>query len=101
NVKGGWVMDAGPFGPFGPGPRYNFAQFKGAVKARGVALSRTRYPYEKTSEFRRKKEAGENPYPARAPWYPAPGGLSSEMLAAGLDRKSTRLNSSHVKISYA
>lgn len=84
NVKGGWVMDAGPFGPFGPGPRYNFAQFKGAVKARGVALSRTRYPYEKTSEFRRKKEAGENPYPARAPWYPAPGGLSSEMLAAGL-----------------
>lgn len=84
NVKGGWVLDAGPFGPFGPGPRYNFAQFKGAVKASGVALSRTSFPYEKTSEFRRKKEAGENPYPAKAPWYPAPGGLSSEMLAAGL-----------------
>ena len=84
NVKGGWVMDAGPFGPFGPGPRYNFAQFKGAVKASGVALSRTRFPYEKTSEFKRKKEAGENPYPAKAPWYPAPGGMSSEMLAAGL-----------------
>lgn len=84
NVKGGWVLDAGPFGPFGPGPRYNFAQFKGAVKASGVALSRTRFPYEKTSEFKRKKEAGENPYPAKAPWYPAPGGMSSEMLAAGL-----------------
>lgn len=84
NVKGGWVMDAGPFGPFGPGPRYNFAQFPGAVKANGVALSRTRYPYERTSEFKRKQAAGENPYPARAPWYPAPGGLSSEMLAAGL-----------------
>lgn len=84
NVKGGWVMDAGPFGPFGPGPRYNFAQFKGAVKASGVALSRTRFPYEKTSEFKRKKDAGENPYPAKAPWYPAPGGMSSEMLAAGL-----------------
>ncbi|WP_027016452.1 tetrathionate reductase subunit A [Comamonas composti] len=84
NVKGGWVMDAGPFGPFGPGPRYNFAQFPGAVKPRGVALSRTRFPYEKTSEFKRKKEAGEDPYPARAPWYPAPGGLSSESLAAGL-----------------
>ena len=84
NVKGGWVMDAGPFGPFGPGPRYNFAQFEGAVKPKGVALSRTRFPYEKTSEFKRKKEAGENPYPAKAPWYPAPGGLSSEMLAAGM-----------------
>ena len=84
NVKGGWVMDAGPFGPFGPGPRYNFAQFKGAVKAHGVALSRNRFPYERTSEFRRKKEAGQNPYPAKAPWYPATGGLSSEMLAAGL-----------------
>ena len=42
NVKGGWVLDAGPFGPFGPGPRYNFAQFPGAVKPTGVALSRTR-----------------------------------------------------------
>lgn len=84
NVKGGWVMDAGPFGPFGPGPRYNFAQFKGAVKPRGVPLSRNRFPYERTSEFKRRKEAGENPYPARAPWYPAVGGLSSEMLAAGL-----------------
>ncbi|MBS0508289.1 MAG: tetrathionate reductase subunit TtrA [Proteobacteria bacterium] len=84
NVKGGWVLDAGPFGPFGPGPRYNFAQFEGSVKPTGVALSRTRFPYEKTSEFKRKKEAGQNPYPARAPWYPAPGNMSSEMLAAGL-----------------
>lgn len=84
NVKGGWVLDAGPFGPFGPGPRYNFAQFDGQVKPTGVALSRTRFPYEKTSEFKRKKEAGQNPYPARAPWYPAPGNLSSEMVAAGL-----------------
>jgi len=84
NVKGGWVMDAGPFGPFGPGPRYNFAQFEGAVKAHGVALSRNRFPYERSSEFKRKQEAGQNPYPARAPWYPAVGGLSSEMLAAGL-----------------
>jgi len=84
NVKGGWVLDAGPFGPFGPGPRYNFAQFPGKVTPKGVALSRTRFPYERTSEFQRKKAAGENPYPAKAPWYPAPGGLSSEMLAGGL-----------------
>lgn len=84
NVKGGWVLDAGPFGPFGAGPRYNFAQFAGKVTPKGVALSRTRFPYERSSEFARKKAAGENPYPARAPWYPAPGGMSSEMLAGGL-----------------
>ena len=84
NVRGGWVLDAGPFAPFGPGPCYNFKSFAGEVKPRGVALSRTRFPYEKTSEFRRRQAAGDNPYPARAPWYPAPGPMSSEMLAAGL-----------------
>ena len=84
NVRGGWVLDAGPFAPFGPGPCYNFKSFAGEIKPRGVALSRTRFPYEKTSEFRRRQAAGDNPYPARAPWYPAPGPMSSEMLAAGL-----------------
>ncbi len=84
NVEGGLVLDAGPFGPFGPGPRYDFANFAGKVQPRGVALSRTRFPYEKTSEFRRKKEAGQATYPANAPWYPIVGGLSSEMLASGL-----------------
>ena len=84
NVKGGWVVDAGAFGPFGPGPRYNFAKFAGQVKPQGVMLSRSRFPYEKTSEFKRKKEAGEKPYPAKAPWYPAVGALSSEMISSGL-----------------
>lgn len=85
NVKGGLVLDAGPFGPFGPGPRYNFAQFPGRATPAGIALSRNRFPYEKTSEFRRKKESGANPYPAQAPWYPATGNLSSEMVAAALN----------------
>ncbi len=84
NVSGGLVLDAGPFGPFGPGPRYNFATFAGKVQPKGVALSRHRFPYEKTSEFRRKKESGQSPYPARAPWYPAVDALSSEMLSSGL-----------------
>ena len=84
NVRGGMVLDAGPFGPFGPGPRYNFADFDGKVKPGGVALSRTRFPYEKTSEFKRKKEAGGSPYPAKAPWYPAVGNLSSELVASAL-----------------
>lgn len=85
NVEGGLVLDAGPFGPFGPGPRYNFAKFEGKVAPKGVALSRNRYAYEKTSEYRRKKEAGKSPYPAAAPWYPAVGGLSSEMIVSGME----------------
>ncbi len=84
NVAGGLVLDAGPYGPFGPGPRYNFAKFPGKVQPQGVALSRHRFPYEKTSEFLRKKAAGQSPYPARAPWYPAVDALSSEMLSSGL-----------------
>lgn len=85
NVEGGLVLDAGPFGPFGPGPRYNFAQFKGKVTPKGVALSRHRFPYEKTSEYKRRLQAGQAPYPAKAPWYPAIGAASSEMIMSGLE----------------
>ena len=84
NVRGGLVLDAGPFGPFGKGPRYNFAQFEGKIAPQGVALSRHRFRYEASSEYKRKRDAGDNPYPAQAPWYPAPGALSSEMLASGM-----------------
>ena len=49
-----------------------------------MGLSRNRFPYEKSSEFKRKKAAGQPAYPAAAPWYPATGGLSSEMLASAL-----------------
>lgn len=85
NVEGGLVLDAGPFGPFGPGPRYNFANFEGKVQPKGVSLSRNRFPYEKSSEFKRKQQTGVSPYPAQAPWYPAVGGLSSEMLVSGIN----------------
>lgn len=84
NVKGGLVLDAGPFGPFGPGPRYDF-RFKGQAQPTGLALSRNRMAYEKSSEYKRRVAAGENPYPAPAPWYPIVGGtLSSEIIASGM-----------------
>jgi len=84
NVEGGLVLDAGPFPPYGAGPRYNIAGFANKAAPKGVALSRNRFPYEKSSEFKRKKAAGQPAYPAAAPWYPATGGLSSEMLASAL-----------------
>ncbi|MFW8564763.1 molybdopterin dinucleotide binding domain-containing protein [Orrella sp. 11846] len=85
NVSGGLILDAGPFGPFGKGPKYNFADFEGKVAPKGLGLSRHRMRYEKSSEYKRKVESGQNPYPAKAPWYPAPGALSSEMLASGME----------------
>lgn len=84
NVRGGLVLDAGPFGPFDKGPRYDFTAIPGAAKPQGLALSRHRLRYEQSSEFRRKQAEGKNPYPSRAPWYPAPDALSSEMLASGM-----------------
>lgn len=84
NVEGGLVLDAGPFPPYGAGPRYNIAGFANRATPKGVALSRNRFPYEKSSEFKRKQAAGQPVYPAAAPWYPATGGLSSEMLASAL-----------------
>ena len=84
NVEGGLVLDAGPFPPYGAGPRYNIAGFANKATPKGVSLSRNRFPYEKSSEFKRKKAAGQPAYPAAAPWYPATGGLSSEMLASAL-----------------
>lgn len=84
NVKGGLVLDAGPFGPFGPGPRYDF-RFKGQAQPKGLNLSRNNIPYEKSSEFKRRVAAGESPYPAPAPWYPMVSGtLSSEFVASGM-----------------
>lgn len=85
NAKGGLMISDGNFGPFGKGPRYNFADFEGKRQPKGVAMSRHRSGrYEKSSEFARKKEAGQSPYPAKAPWYPAVGGLSSELVASAV-----------------
>lgn len=84
NVKGGLVLDAGPFGPFGPGPRYDF-RFPGQAQPKGLSLARNRMAYEKSSEYKRRVAAGENPYPAPAPWYPIVNGtLSSEIIASGM-----------------
>ncbi len=80
NVKGGTFVSGGGFNPYA-GPRYKF-DFSGAVKPSGVPLSRN-FPYEKTTEFKRKKEAGK-PYPADAPWFSTAGQLSTEWLPAAL-----------------
>lgn len=85
NRKGGSAAGGGQFNGVGTGPRYDLANFPGKRGPQGVFLSRSRFPYEKSSEYQRKVAAGENPYPARAPWrYLAPPTLT-EHLPSALD----------------
>src|SRR5699024_7655575 len=68
NQKGGVIKAPGRFNGVGNGPRYNLDGFPGKRGPKGVFLSRSRFPYEKSSEYQRKVAAGESPYPSRAPW---------------------------------
>ncbi|UJF17353.1 tetrathionate reductase subunit TtrA [Vibrio sp. SS-MA-C1-2] len=85
NSKGGALASGGQYPAFGAGPRYNLKKFKGMVKPSGVFLSRSKFPYEKTSEFKRKEAAGENPYPAQQPWFPISPPVTTEHLTAALN----------------
>lgn len=85
NVKGGVSSTGGKFPEFGGGPRYNFKKFPGKVKPKGVFLSRSRFPYQKTTEYKSKVAAGKNPYPSQQPWYPFSPPIMTEHLSSALD----------------
>ena len=86
NAPGGTYVKGEPFQSAGEGPRYDLAGFPGKVGPQGMFLSRSRnVPYEQSSEYRRKIDAGENPYPARAPWYPLSPPLFTEHLCSALE----------------
>ncbi|OUS50511.1 tetrathionate reductase subunit A [Shewanella sp. SACH] len=91
NLKGGALASGGSFPAFGKGPRYNLQEFDGMVEPKGVFLSRSKFPYEKTSEYRRKVEAGESPYPAKEPWFPISSPLLGEHLTAAVHGYPYRL----------
>ncbi|MGY3570197.1 molybdopterin-dependent oxidoreductase [Vibrio paucivorans] len=85
NLKGGAMAKAGGLPTSGQGPRYDFTRFEGKTGPKGVFLSRSKFPYEKTSEYQRKLAAGQSPYPTRAPWYPISAPLLTEHLSAAID----------------
>ncbi|ELO1772609.1 tetrathionate reductase subunit TtrA [Vibrio fluvialis] len=85
NRKGGAMAKAGGYPTSGDGPRYNFNQFAGKIAPKGIFLSRSKFPYHKSSEYRRRVAAGESPYPTRAPWYPISAPLLTEHLSAAMD----------------
>lgn len=81
NTKGGFVMGGGGFRDASAGPRYNLVDFEGKVQPRGIPIGRN-VPFERTSEFKRRKEAGEPLYPAPTQWYPNAPGLGTEWFAS-------------------
>ena len=85
NHTGGAAHGGGKFNGMGKGPRYDLATFPEMRKPQGIFLSRSKFPYEKSSEFKRKLEAGENPYPATAPWRSLAPPTLTEHLSSALD----------------
>lgn len=85
NWKGGVSVSGGGFPAFAAGPRYNLKKFPDMVAPKGVFLSRSKFPYEKTSEFKRRTAAGQSPYPTKAPWYPFSPPILTEYLTSHFD----------------
>ncbi|MFQ6371612.1 tetrathionate reductase subunit A [Shewanella sp. YIC-542] len=84
NQPGGALAKGGAYPAFGKGPRYNLKTFDGMVQPKGVFLSRSKFPYEKSTEYKEKKAAGQSPYPAKEPWFPISSPLLSEHLTAAV-----------------
>lgn len=80
NAKGGAGITGGTYKAVAAGPRYNLRGFPGKAKPKGIDIGRGGFAYEKTSEFKRKVAAGENPYPAKAPWHRSGPTLGSQYL---------------------
>lgn len=70
NKKGGYVTRRNTYGGANNGSRYHLATIPNAPKVSGFRVSRTGLRYENTSEYKRKVEAGKNPYPSTMPWHP-------------------------------
>lgn len=82
--KGGYNQGGGGAGAWNKG-LYNLAEFEGARKLEGVAISRERGVYEKSAEYQQKKQKTGNGYPAQRPWFSfSAGGLCVEALS-GMD----------------
>lgn len=76
--KGGYMKSSGGSGKWNSG-LYDLTTFPGAKKAAGPMISREKFAYEKTTEFKKKG------YPSKRPWFPMSlGGLCVEAMS-GID----------------
>jgi tetrathionate reductase subunit A len=86
NMRGGYLTGGGGAGS----PKsslYDLITFPKRINAKGVAISREKAAYEKSTEYRIKKAKNGSGYPAARPWFPfSKGGLSVEALS-GIDHQ--------------
>lgn len=84
-IKGGLIKTGGGFN-FITG-KYDLAMVKGAPLFGGVRIDRNESKYEDTSVYQMKVAKGENPYPAKLPWFPLTKGRGSYSQALmGMDQ---------------
>lgn len=84
SMRGGYLKGGGGIGKPDAGI-YDLKNFDNMAKPIGVALSREKASYEKTEEYKGKKEKNGSGYPAKRPWFSfTKGGLSVECLS-GID----------------
>ena len=84
NYQGGTGAGGGKFKDL-TGAKYDFTAYPGKPKQPGIRVDRTRFPYQKTSEFARNQEAGK-PYPAGNQWYPFTNAIEGEFITASINR---------------
>lgn len=76
--KGGYMKGGGGVGKWNSG-NYDLSGFDGSRKTSGPIISREKFAYEKTTEFKK------NGYPSKRPWFPlSRGGLCVEAMS-GID----------------
>ncbi|RMF13255.1 MAG: tetrathionate reductase subunit TtrA, partial [Alphaproteobacteria bacterium] len=78
NWKGGISAGGGSYG--GMSGIYDLNSAPGLSKAKGIKINREGAHYEDSTEYRKKDEAGEDPYPAKRPWFPHTFNVYSELL---------------------
>jgi len=54
--------------------------------AKGVIINREKFHYEDTSEYKAKVASGQNPYPAKRPWFPLSSNMFTETLPSAIQR---------------
>src|SRR6266540_6260033 len=100
-------------GPTPPGASYHYVELRVAgpyclplpgslsesVKSDGIYTAGINAPSWKRCEWPLRTFVPPSPSSTKSPFEPPPSGISAQMTME--DRKSTRLNSSHITISYA
>ncbi len=85
NETGGLTTGGGGYG-VQTGPYEVMSVPEAAGAAFGVTLPRDGVRYEESSEYRAKVAAGQNPYPAKRPWFPLGFAMFSETLPSAIAR---------------